>query len=450
MSHDRYVVLGLAHARSPWFGDVARWATTGSVPVEFVKCVSPAEVRARLAAGRPFSAALLDARLPAVDRDLLASLRDVGVAPVVVESGLVTRDWAALGAPATLPTTFDRAELLDVLAAHATLIDTVTDRVEAPTAPTADPGPGWRGRLVAVTGRSGSGASTVSIALAQRLADDPRLAGGVMLADLARRAHQAVLHDARDVVPGLQELVEAHRTGQPSFDQVRRLTFDVPSRGYRLVLGLRRPRDWVTVRSRALAAALDGLRGVSRIVVADTDDVLEGEAESGSFDIEDRHLLGRATTTAADLVVVVGTPSVTGLHGLVQHLADLRAHGVDGSRLLAVVNRAPRSARARAELTRVIANLTGARDRPDPHVGPIFVPERRGIDTIHRDVGRLPAVVADPVGRAVLEVLDRRPERIAEPARAEEPVPIRPGSLGHWADDDPTPDPADPDDGSRP
>ena len=71
MAGSRYVVLGLAHVRSPWSTEVARWATAGSVPVEFVKCVSVEELRARLLSGRPHSAALLDGRLAGVDRDLL-------------------------------------------------------------------------------------------------------------------------------------------------------------------------------------------------------------------------------------------------------------------------------------------------------------------------------------------------------------------------------------------
>ena len=48
MAGERYVVLGLATARSAWFTDVARWATVGSVPVEFVKCIDADELRARL------------------------------------------------------------------------------------------------------------------------------------------------------------------------------------------------------------------------------------------------------------------------------------------------------------------------------------------------------------------------------------------------------------------
>ena len=33
MPADRYVTLGLARVRTPWFTDVARWSTSGSVLV---------------------------------------------------------------------------------------------------------------------------------------------------------------------------------------------------------------------------------------------------------------------------------------------------------------------------------------------------------------------------------------------------------------------------------
>ena len=77
----------------------------------------------------------------------------------------------------------------------------------------------------------------------------------VLLADLNLDADQAALHDARDVVPGVAELVDAHRGGQPSADEIRTLTFRVPSRSYHLLLGLRRHRDWTVLRPRAFEAA---------------------------------------------------------------------------------------------------------------------------------------------------------------------------------------------------
>ncbi|MCB0976705.1 MAG: hypothetical protein KDB02_04535 [Acidimicrobiales bacterium] len=439
MNVSRYVVLGLAHVRSTWATDVTRWSTTGSLPVEFVKCVSVDELRARVASGRTFSAALLDARVTAVDRDVLAELRDAGV-PVIIVGSEEERDWSALGASATVGPNLDRSQLLDALVEHGRSVDAVPDDATTPVPDQDEPVPIWRGRLVAVTGRPGSGTSTIAAALAQRAADDPRQAGDAVLVDLCRRAHQALLHDARDVVPGVQELVEAHRTGRPSFEQVRNLCFDVPTRRYRLLLGLRRQRDWVSIRPRAFSAALDGLRQSTRLVVADLDDDLDGEEETGSTDIEDHNLMTRTTVADADVVVVVALPTITGMHGLVTMLDELRRFDVPGDRTLVVINRAPRNVRSRAEITRVLAELTSAGDLPDPHVGPVFVPERRSIESTHRDLGRFAGSIADPPGRAVLEILDRLGGRDLEVDRAsglpDGPVPIRPGELGHWGDDD--------------
>lgn len=429
MAGSRYVVLGLAHVRSPWSTEVTRWATAGSVPVEFVKCLSAEELRARLASGRPHSAALLDARLAAVDRDLLA-LAAAHRCPTLVVAGDVERDWPSLGASAVIGLPLTRTDLLDALQEHASPIS----RVEQVTLP-VDEQPvtaGFRGRLVAVTGRGGTGRSTVAIALAQGLAADARYSGNVCLVDACLHGDHAVLHDARDVVPGVQELVEAHRGGNPSPESVRSLTFDVPDRGYALLLGLRRHRDWTVVRPRAWEAALAGLCGSYRAVVADVDADLEGEADSGSFDVEDRNALSRVAVRAADVVVAVGRPTLTGLHGLLTTVADVRALTPD-TPVLAVINAAPRSARNRAELTRAFADL--AASDSEQVIGPVFVGERRGVDDLHRDAARLPSTLTAPLAGAVHAVLDRAVE--AKPvATAPEPTRITPGSLGAWAEDE--------------
>lgn len=433
MSAERYVVLGLAHVRAPWFVDVARWATSGTLPVEFVKCVSAEELRSRVASGRPFSAALLDGRLPAVDRDLLATLVSADIAPLVVVDG--DRDWAALGAAATLGAPVGHAELLGALEEHALPLAHLAEAEVLATAPGRPMLPAsWRGRLVAVLGGSGAGASTLAAALAQDLADDPRYAADVILTDLARQAHQALLHDAGDIVPGLQELVEAHRSERLGPEEVRELTFEVAERGYRLLLGLRRPRDWVSIRSRAFGAALDSLSRSARVVVADVDPELEGEAETGSFDVEERHLLSRATTAAADLVVVVGLPTTTGIHGMVGSIRALREHGVDADRILAVVNRAPRRARSRAEVAAAVAELVGLDHGELAHLGPAFVGHLRHVDRLHHDVVRFPGPLAHPLGRAVRAALDRLEPRGSSAELSEpEAVAVVPGTLGAWA-----------------
>ncbi len=434
---ERYVVRGLAQTRSRWFADVGRWATAAALPVEFVKCVSVEELRARLGSGRPFSAALLDASLPGVDRDLVDLARTSGCPVVLVDDGRTGRDWLELGAAAVLDAGFGRADLLDALSGHAQPIvrGELGSAVPVPSA-----SGGWQGHLVAVTGVPGAGTSTVAAALAQGLGDDPRHAGVTLLADLALDAHQAVLHDAGDVVPGLPELVDAHRFGQPSIDDVRSLTFDVADRGYQLLLGLRRHRDWTAVRPRAAAAALASLRRSYRVVVADVDADLEGDDDVGSTDVEDRNTLARTAISAASVVLVVGEPGVTRLHALVRRVEHLLEHGAEPARLVVVLNHAPRSPRARAELTRAVAALLGDVPGGQQVASPLHLPERRGLDDLVRDARRLPSSLVGPVTAVATGLLDLDGPgggRGAGADREIEPVPVAAGSLGTWSEPEP-------------
>lgn len=428
----RYLVLGLAHPRAPWFSEVARWATAGSAPLDFVKCVSTEEVHARLASGRRVSALLADADRVANDRDLVDHARRVGCAVLVVDDGRVPRDWAALGVSETLPASFGRDDLVSALRNHAAPLGRVDslDVLGAPTGtPTTESAP-WRGRLVAVTGPGGTGASTVAMALAQGLAAGPGHARLVLLADFALRADLAMLHDARDVVPGLQELVEACRGGAPA-DGLDGLVHHVADRRYDLLLGLRRHRDWTVIRPRSFDVALDTLRRHYRTVVADIDADVEGERETGSIDVAERNHIARSTAESADLVVVVGSASLKGVHSLTRSLHDLRDAGVRPDRLLPAVNRSGRSPRVRAELTRTLADL-GALEGALV-AAPLFLPERRHLDDGLVQAAPMPAALVDAVTLPVHELLARTSPSTPR-AMAAEPVPITPGSLGHWHD----------------
>ena len=429
MTAARFVVLGLAAARSEWFPDVARWSTSGHLPLEFVKCVSTEDLRARASTGRRYSAALVDGALSGVDRDLLGELRDASIPPLVVAPAPERVDWVALGAAAKLEAPLSRSALHEALERHASPVHEVAHDLDHLAAPADDPGP--LGLLVAVTGAPGSGRSTVALAAAQHLADR-RPPGTVAVLDLARRAHLALLHDAGDLVPGIQELAEACRSDVVAARDLRPFTFDIAHRGYHVVLGLRRPRDWVTIRSRAFTTALESVGRAFEVVVADVDEDVEGEAETGSFDIEDRNLMARTALGRADVAVVVAHPTLTGLHGLVHDLLSLQAFGVPGARVLVAVNRAPRSPRARAELTRTIADLVGPGDCSPAYAGVVFVGDRRQLDLVHHDQARFPASVADPVGRAVDVLLQRNPPRDHGDRSEGVPIPVRPGSLGSW------------------
>ena len=429
MTGERYVVLGLARARSVWFGAVAQWAHSGGVPAEFVKCVSAEELRARLASGRPFSALLVDAGHPSLDRDLVDAAHAAGCAAIAVDDRRSRREWDALGVVAVLPDFFDPKALVEVLRQHAVVIgrgDALPGRspAEAPAA--------WQGRIVAVCGPGGTGVSTVAIALAQGLAmTHPR---AVLLADLALHAEQAMLHDARDVVPGVEELVEAHRTRRLPPDEVRALAFSVDERGYDLLLGLRQARAWAALRPRAFEAAFDSLTAAYQVVVCDTDADVEGEDEGGSIEVEERHVMSRTAVLRADMVLAVGLPGLKGVHSLVRVLHELRAVGVSPGVVVPVINRAPRHGRARAELTATLSRLTGgAMSAAGPTFAPpVFLPERR-VDDLHADGVRLPDALTAPLTGAYGALAAGGSPVTVPPAGG--PRPVRPGSLGSWSGD---------------
>ena len=284
--------------------------------------------------------------------------------------------------------------------------------------------------MVAVTGPGGTGASTAAIALAQSLADDVRQGGLVLLADFCLHAEHAMLHHAHDIVPGVQELVEAHRGGTPAADQVRALAFTVAERNYQLLLGLRRARFWTTLRPRAFEAAFDSLRRAYRVVVCDIDADVEGEDAGGSLDVEERHLMARTAALSADVVYVVGLPTMKGLHSLVRVVHDVLSVGANAG-----------TRRARPEPGPEVAPCAGGADGnartsssrrqsgPVGLAGPVFLPGRR-VDDALRDGVRLPPGLGQPLAGALRAVLDRH-KGASEPAG---PTRVRPGSLGTWTD----------------
>ncbi|WP_165492004.1 AAA family ATPase [Egibacter rhizosphaerae] len=423
---ERFVLLGLGQPRAEWFRTVAAWATSGALPAEFLKCVSAEELRAHLSSSRIFSAALLDAGLPATDRELIGAVRDAGAVPIVVEAPGVQRDWSALGAVAVLPAQLEREDLLDTLGAHAPRVSTGE---ALPREPSADDGPPREepAPVVTVCGPGGTGASTAAIALAQGLASEQDARRPVLLADLCLRAEQAMLHDARDVVPGVQELVEVHRGNRPTPGEVHAQTFRVVERGYHLLLGLRRPRYWSALRPRSFSAAFASLRQAFGTVVCDVTADFEGEADGGSMDVEERNLMSRTALGEASVVLAVGGPDMKGLHGLARLLAELREAGADDERVVPVINRAPRQGRRRAALAGALQELVPS----DVRSAPVLLPRRR-VDEALRDGVPLPGPLPDHLRGAFRATLERAGAGAREAAG---PEPVVPGSLGAFAAD---------------
>lgn len=394
----RYVVLGLARPRTPWFGEVGAWSAGGATPVDFVRCLTADEVRARCSSGQRISALLVDSRAPGLDREVLASARRADAAVIVVDDGAVDRDWRALGATAVLPSPFVEDDLVALLDDHApevplgpTIQHADADRLDA------------RGRLIAVTGCGGTGTSVLAMALAQQLAGTP--GADVLLADLALDADQAMLHAAPDIVPGLTDLVEAHRLGAPDHTAIRATTFDVHGRGYRLLLGLRRHRDWAELRPANVEATLDGLMRSFGIVVVDVDADVEGARDCGAVEVEERNVLARTTIARADDVVVVGVPDTKGVHALTRTLHRLAEFGVDPARTVPVLNGTSNLRPGWRAARRALPALLG--DHGDDLARrTVHIPWNRSVEPTIRDGGALPrqlgAAIAAALGSPVV------------------------------------------------
>lgn len=395
---ERFVVAGVAHVRSSWFAQVAAWASGGVSVIEFVKCVSVAELRARIRAGVAFSAALVDASVSGVDRDLLTVAAEAGISVIVIADPRGSRDWRALGAAAILPPAFTTDDLLTTLEATAVPVGERTVRSAADVVAEPAATSLFRGNVVAVCGRGGAGTSVVSMALAQGFGVAH---GSTCLADWTLNGDLAAYHDAADVIPAVPELVDAHRTAVPERHTIEAMLHQVEPRHYALLLGVRSRRDWVALRPNAVAATLASLAAMFRWTVSDITADLESESDTGSTEIEDRHALAHSAIDAADLVVAVANPTLKGVRDVVGLIDDLGRLGVASQRIQVLVNRAPRSPRVRAEVTRAISDLS----QSTPERSPIFLPERRGMELLHRCADRLPSQMTMPLASAIAAIV---------------------------------------------
>jgi hypothetical protein len=424
---ERFVIAAIGGHRAPWFRELPRLATAGALPIDVLPCVSRAELESHLASGRKLSVVMLSASSTVLDRDLLDSAARRGAAVFVVDDLDAARSLAGLDVARVLPAAFGREELLDALETFCAAPNRDSTRSAAEPA-ALHPAP-----IVAVTGTGGAGASTIACALSQGLAataaglgaNAPTGRTGVLLLDAALHAEQAMLHGTPDVVPGLPELIDAHRIGQPGAAETTSLTYSIDGRGYQLMLGLRRHRDWATLRPRSTQSAIAGLRNTFDWIVADVDPDVESEAVTGSADVEDRNLLSRAILGEAGAVVVCAVAGMKGAHAMCRTIDDLIAFGVPVRSIQPLVNHAPRQPRARAELTAAITRLAAQSvGRSSDLRPPVFIPSRRSIETAHRDATRLPASLASAVVDAVADVL------ALDIVRRDGPIMIVPGTLG--------------------
>lgn len=400
-----YVLIGVAGARSPWFSNLTRWSTTGLVAAEYIKALSIDEARAVLGSGRRVSALIVSSSTTGLDRELVALATSLDTAVIVVNERSTQRDWDSLGVVATLSGDFGPDELTELLGRHAKRIDPSARRSsQIRVSLEADSS---LGSLIAVTGAGGSGVSTISMALAQGLSSESP-AGTTALADLTRQSDLAMYHDVGDVIPGFPELVDAHRGDTPDPELIRELLFPIPERSYSLLLGQRRSRDSAAMGPLSTAAAIDGLRRSYDAVVADVDPTVEGEAETGSLDIELFNAAQRHTFNTASVVLIVSTPGMRGLRRMTTLTSLLGRFGVPAERLVPVLNNAPRSAPARSGLTRLVADMNPLDEPVHPVV---FIRRTRILEDIHHEAAPIPQSLTQPLARAVLAVVSTHGQR---------------------------------------
>jgi hypothetical protein len=193
-----------------------------------------------------------------------------------------------------------------------------------------------------------------------------------------------------------------------------------------LLLGLRQPSAWTALRPRAVSVAIERLRAAFATVVCDCDAEVEGQAETGSRDVEDRNALARAAIGEADVVFVVGRTGLKGTYSLARTIGCIADFGVAPTRVVPIFNGARSGPRQRARMARVLAELVTDDVRTELAM-PIFVPDR-DVDAALHDRRRLPSAVGDPlVGafHAVLRHAGKKPGR----SSATPPMRIVPGSL---------------------
>jgi hypothetical protein len=196
------------------------------------------------------------------------------------------------------------------------------------------------------------------MALAQGLAEGEETVG---LLDGARRAQLAMYHDVGDVVPGLTELLDAQHGGVLDPDEVRDLLFDLPERGYQLLLGQCRPQEAVRHGALALAAALDALGRSYDLVVVDHDPDVDLGPGGALGALRDRHAVALHLLATAEIEVVVALTGTKGAHDAARRVDELIEAGLPPDRLVVCCNRSPRAAPARSGFDRSVRALTRGR-----------------------------------------------------------------------------------------
>ncbi len=406
----RHVLLGLASGNPAWTTTICQRLEHHGHSSEFILCTGAADLFNRLGTGRLFSALFVDHRTVGLDREVISRATSAGCPVVVVGGDDESPRWVTLGAAAVIGSDLPVDAFRQLLSHHASPI-LATDHLELGSGPPESASHGWSGRVVAVTGPGGTGASVLARHLAAGLGNDPRMRGSVLLLDACLEADQAFLHGLPDdhLGPDLQAATQAHRGGDPDRAGLDKLIVRPTDRPYGLIPGLRRRRDWPSIGGPSLRATLVNLRRHHLVSVVDVDPLIDltppGQALGPSTPGEPC----RMVMSLADLVVVVGGTGEHATRSMERLLSNLGDAGISASRLLPILLAEPTTGRrtARREARRLDratpANLESPLVWTDPtngSPGTGALLARKVLGALDLLVGRLDdgGVVPVPVG----------------------------------------------------
>ncbi|MEX2533321.1 MAG: hypothetical protein WD360_05105 [Nitriliruptoraceae bacterium] len=385
MSDTRPRLIAYAPARSPWSARCARWAADARIPFAYLRCVTLSALVDELVQGKPH-AILVDAR--ACTQQVVAAAIDARV-PLIGVGGDVDETMV------NLSETFRREELLHLL---------VSLQHEVTPLPIVDTqSPCVRRRVVAVIGSGGAGTSTVAGLLAQGLsgAGEP-----VLLADLCRNASQAVLHDVKHQIDGVMEMAAVADHAKADGDRKYLPLVEVAERGYDLVLGMRQPLQWVSLRGDRANRVIATLRDGDGWLVCDVDADLDTQQDTGSVGVGDRHRFTTDVLAYADVVVLVADASLMGVFRGVELCAAVVQACRDTVPIVAVINRARKGAafRRAARFTAAFEALALTQKRVPQLVSVVSVPVF-GADQCHLAVTSFPTQVVATLSESVVAVM---------------------------------------------
>lgn len=347
---------------------------------------------ARMTVEEDIDVLVVDDEAPFLSPLLMRSLQERGV-PVI---GLYDREdvdgagegiLERLGVDTLLPVDVPADELLDAARALAARDDDLAPRFEEVIAGLELGGDDdcfpEHGRVVAVGGPPGAGATEIAVALAQLwaarsrtlLADVDEVAPGV-----ARRLHLALHPHLLTALDGLRSAgfeEVAGDDGDLLDAALARPLGSAPELPFDVLVGLADPRDWPLVRPEDMEALLGMAARRWSMVVVNLGPHLEDLSR-----FVDRYGTTRAALARADQVVGVCEATPRGVLRFLDWLVDAMTLAPDRP-VDVVVNRAPRGAFQRGELAEALHEHAG------PRLASVtFVPDDRRVPAAAWD-GRL-------------------------------------------------------------